>query len=901
MCFIENFDAVHTFRVNNNPISSIVGGGVSIFSNCKFYNICKIDELSLCNENIETCAATLCSKTSSDFYVILGVYRPPSGNKVEFIKILEGILMNNHLINKTVIVAGDMNMDLNSINDSLVDQYLSSLNSLNFVSIITEPTHFFNSINDTVSSTNLDHIFTNVTRPFDSFVFDFCISDHCGTCILCETSNRTTESYLRTKIVSRPYSENNLDILKLKLDETNWDSLLGNYDANEGYDVFIRYVNDAFCSSFPKKTKFISPNRKLNPWITDQLFSKIRLKSQIFKLYKNNEISRNDYNLFRNRLNKEIKREKKRYYTEFFLNARKDMKKSWKTIRNLMGDNNNKNKSTPYLPDSCNDSEKINILNKFNDFFANVGHSLANIVPSSELDPCYFIDTNPNSFFLHPATPNEIEILILKLKDTKTHIDEIPVRIFKKLVNSVAYPIKLLLNSSFSQGIFPEKLKIARISPIHKSGDSSIPSNFCPISSLHYMSKIYERAVSNRLMSFCSRFSLISRNQFGFQAGISTNDALIKLTECLYKSLNDKKFNFTILVDIRKAFDCVNHSILLSKLYNYGIRGSPHEWFASYLKDRKCFIENNDIRSNINVFNTGLPQGSILGPCLFLLVIEDLPKISNLFEMILFADDTTLTMSNSNFNELVDNTNMELDSLKNWINANKLTVNTDKTELLFVSNRLAPNQNNISIEFQGASITPVNDCRYLGVQIDDKLSFRNHIQCILGKISKYTGILYKIRSNLPISTRINYYYAFIHPYLSYNILVWGNTFQTILEPINIQLKRIVRIICGAQFRDHTDPLFKKLKILKLHDLYRYHMLIYMHKQKLMGNLNLSDNIHNTRHHEEIRPQYHRLTVSQHSVSFMGPKIWNSLPHNMQSITNNHTFRKKIKNIMIENY
>ena len=340
----------------------------------------------------------------------------------------------------------------------------------------------------------------------------------------------------------------------------------------------------------------------------------------------------------------------------------------------------------------------------------------------------------------------------------------------KKIVHCIEYPIMFLINSSFSQGIFPEKLKIARITPIHKNGDVSTPSNFRPISSLHYISKIYEKTVSKRLLSFCSRFSLISCNQFGFQPGVSTCHALIKLTEYLYKSLNDNNYNFTILIDIRKAFDCVDHTILTTKLYQYGVRGLPLDWFKSYLFNRKCFIECDDVKSNTNVFNIGVPQGSILGPLLFLLYINDLPKASNSINMILFADDTTLTVSDSNFNDLSISTNTELNSISQWINANKLTLNTDKTEFLIISNRSTTNVNR-NLEFQGASITPTNSCKYLGVIIDDRLSFRYHINFIISNVSKHTGILYKIRDFLPMCTRLNYYYAFMHPYISYNIIV----------------------------------------------------------------------------------------------------------------------------------
>ena len=608
-------------------------------------------------------------------------------------------------------------------------------------------------------------------------------------------------------------------------------------------------------------------------------------------MYKNREISRNDYNIFRNRLNKEIDVKKKQYFQKLFLDSKNDMKKSWKTLRSLMG-TDGKNKSASFISENNNSDENFEILNKFNDFFAKIGHSLADQVPNSDLDACSYIDANPQSFFLYPVSPAEINSLILKLKNTKTQIDELPVYIFKKIVTSIEYPLSFIINTSYLQGVFPEKLKTARITPIHKNGDNITPSNFRPISSLHYISKIYEKTVSDRMMSFCSRCSLISHEQFGFQAGVSTCHALIRLTEILYQALNENKFNFTLLIDIRKAFDCVDHSILISKLQKYGIRGLPLSWFRSYLKNRKCFIEYSDIKSNINVFNTGVPQGSILGPLLFLLFINDLPKISNNIKMILFADDTTLTISDSNLTNLVNRSNIELNSINNWVNANKLTLNTDKTEFLITSNRTVAS--NINIEFQSASIVPSNSCKYLGVMIDNKLCFRDHIHFVISKISKHTGILYKLKDSLPMCTRLNYYFAFMHPYISYNIIVWGSTYHTILEPLNIQMKRIVRIICGAKFRDHTNPLFKKLRLLKLYDLYKYHTLIHVYKQKSLGLLEIAENLHNTRHHENIRSQYHRLDLCQHALSFMGPKIWNSLPHNIQAIRGISAFKRAVK-------
>ena len=285
------------------------------------------------------------------------------------------------------------------------------------------------------------------------------------------------------------------------------------------------------------------------------------------------------------------------------------------------------------------------------------------------------------------------------------------------------------------------------------------------------------------------------------------------------------------MFDIKKAFDSVNHRILLRKLYSYGIRGITLEWFKSYLKDRCCFVEMNSIKSNLRKFNIGVPQGSILGPILFLFYINDLPSAFQIANTTLFADDTTISISHNDYDSLCVSVNLELTRLYDWTLQNRLTLHADKTELIAYSNR-TPNDGAQDIIMNNSVITRSqlsNDsqCKFLGIRLDldMKPTFKRHISFVTAKISKHSGILYKIKNKMPLFARINYYYAFIYPYLTYNVEVWGGLYQSHLQPLISQHKRIICNITDSVFTDHTSPLFAGLGLLKLADIHKFHVLI----------------------------------------------------------------------------
>ena len=624
----------------------------------------------------------------------------------------------------------------------------------------------------------------------------------------------------------------------------------------------------------------------------------IRKKTEYFKFFKQGFITRASNNAFRNKVNISISKAKREYCVNTFDNHKKDAKKTWRLIRGLCGINDDSGPSLSKLISNSNNPSDV--VNKFNEFFTSIGSTLdAELETISSHDTPVRSSPNPKSMYFFNVSQSEVLNLISNLKLVKSGINEMPVRIFKQLANYFIIPLTKIINLSIQSGIFPSLLKLARIVPIHKKGDYENPSNFRPISCLHYLSKLFEKCVKNRLISLCVKYDIFSKQQFGFREKLSTLDALLNLTETIYDSLDDKKHHVVLTVDLKKAFDVINHSILFKKLEHYGIRGLPLLWFKNFLSDRKSYVVINSVKSSLKTIDIGVPQGSTLGPILFLLYINDLPSISNIFKMTLFADDTTLSASNTDYDQLINDCNNELIKFREWTIINRLTCNSDKTELLFMSNRYHGSDEH-RIFLGNENVTTTSSSKFLGVFIDSNLSFNHHIKSLIGKISRHTGILYKIRNQLSSDAIMKYYFAFIYPYLSYNIEIWGGSCDSILNPLIIQHKRLIRTMTWSRGRDHTNPLFSKLGILKLKDIFIYRLNILMFKRYSAGEFAVGHE-RMSRFRNLAQPKFHRLTQTQRAFSYAGPIAWNNLPSNLREIDSFVLFKRALRQYLLEKY
>ena len=326
--------------------------------------------------------------------------------------------------------------------------------------------------------------------------------------------------------------------------------------------------------------------------------------------------------------------------------------------------------------------------------------------------------------------------------------------------------------------------------PIHKGDSKTYAGNYRPISLLPILGKILEKLMYSRLLNFLQKHNIIVDNQFGFQKNKSTEDALLVLQTKITEAIENKRVACAIFLDFAKAFDTVNHEILVNKLEYYGIRGTPLDWIISYLTNRKQCVNINGIKSELKKVVHGVPQGSILGPLLFLLYINDIVKSSTKLEYLLFADDTSLLISGKTFKEIEKTLNSELENISNWLKANKLSLNVSKSNILrFSSGSNTQEPFNVSID--GKKIEEKDFVKYLGILIDKNLSFSEHISKLSMKLNKGNSILYKLRHFITEDKIEQVYYAHIHSHINYGIGVWCGTTKTNINKIqNKQTKSL---------------------------------------------------------------------------------------------------------------
>ena len=569
----------------------------------------------------------------------------------------------------------------------------------------------------------------------------------------------------------------------------------------------------------------------------------------------------------------------------------------WKSIHSLLGNKINDRNCIKLIHDNIEISNNAQLAEIFNEHFYRLPLSLDQNLPNVDYCPTQFVVSNSQSLFLNPVSPHEVSNTIKTLKNSRQDINSIPVHMLKFVRDEVALVLSEIINLSFTSGVFPECLKLAMVIPIYKTGVKTDVKNYRPISLLPIMSKIFEKIIYRRLYNFFVQNSVFSSSQFGFLKGRSTADAIMALTESVYGSLNSKEHSLAVFIDLSKAFDTVNHKILLKKLELYGVRGLPLKLVESYLSGRRQVVRIGSDLSSCKEISLGVPQGSTLGPLLFLLFINDLPNISSDFYPILFADDTNILFKGSNIDDLVSKCNVVMEKVNDWCNSNRLTINYDKTFYMLFSNR---NPTYIPrIMFNNLELDRKPFAKFLGVIIDEKLKFDQHITTVCNKISKAIGIIFKLVNYLDKQSLISIYYSLVHPHLSYCNIVWGNTYWSHLYPLIIAQKKAIRLVNRVNFLDHTNQLFIENKILKLPDLNKFLILVYMFNSDISVYTRNHD--HHTRNRLDLLPDYNRLNLTQRSITFCGPSTWNSIPDYVKNSHSLPIFKNRVKNYFIEMY
>lgn len=831
-------------------------------------------------------------KYSNYCFTVACIYRSPSGSLNTFLENLEILLHSLKNNNKPLILCGDFNIDF-SENNKAASDFRSLIHSFNLIETIDSPTRI-----TPTSQTCLDQIvIDNDFYPFSAENINMGISDHNATFLHIKLeANAEPKASNKSVRYKRSFNESNIEYFKSMLLKEDWSDVFNKTDVNEKSVEFINTVTHYFKIAFPIK-KIILSNKmnKSKNWITKGIIISCKRKRQLHNIcqYTNDLNLKLYYKTYCNILKKVIHQAKLNYNQDFILRAENKSKAIWDVVKRETGKKTDTAKVNIEL---LNNGSLINSPHKlaevFNNYFANVTQTLEP-APTRNPQPTFQLTGIKSTIFLNPVTTEEVHKIMGNLKcSLASGIDEIPDAVIKACNHLLALPMTDICNLSLVTGKFPEIFKVAKVCPIFKKGVKQNIENYRPISLLSGFSKVLEKVMYNRLVSFLEYNNILSNSQFGFRKGKGINNAVISFIESILNAKNNKEQTVGLFLDLSKAFDMVNHEILIWKLQQFGIRGLAGNWFISYLSNREQVVQIGSVKSKSVPMPHGVPQGSILGPILFLLYINDLPLNITEGKTVLFADDTNIILSDNKEENLQMKINATSTKLDKWLANNKLKLNVNKT--VYVSFNQYPTDQ-IHIVLNNTIIKEVECSKFLGIWIDSSLTWEKHIQHLTEKLSRLCYAFRVLAKISPMELLISVYFGYVHSILSYGIITWGSS-PKVTQVLKLQ-KRILKIIKKVPIRTESIKIFRELKILPVPCIYILETVCFIHQNIDSFKTNSTYHEYNTRTSQNIHLNYHRLTRSLNSISHRGSNLYNKLPQKFKEL-NIRKLKKEVKNVLL---
>ena len=659
-----NLEGCH---LHSQPTKSSHGGVVMYVNKHLDYTV--RDDLSVIEDEYETLWIEIKTGSKAKNILCCCVYRHPNTDPKKFVDYMDNVFSKLSKANKSVFLMGDFNVNLLSYEThSDTNDFINSMVYYYLLPYILHPTRVTDH-----SSTVIDNIFSNITE-YDTISGNIKnqIADHFAQFLLVKKINI---DYKNTTFYQYNYSK--FTKAKFTDDFTNisWESLEDeSKDVNDKFLYFYGKVSSSVTRHAPLenvKPKMLSFKDK--PWISFRIQRMMIKRDKYLRKFRKTKNLETEYlyKKFRNKVVSETRKNRIDYFNNYFNTHKNNMKKLWLGIRSIV--NVSKNNNGIYISHLLQDGKDVddpkNMANIFNNFFVNVSKKITSTIPRTRKSPLdYLKQGNEKNLYLLAITPEEIEAIILSFQDGKAVGPySIPIKLLKMISKQVSVPLCIIINDSFVSGIFPDNLKLAKVITLYKKDSKDNPTNYRPISLLSVFSKIIEKLMYKRLYNFLDSCAILHPLQFGFREKHSTLHALIGMTETIKETIDNGMFGCGISIDLQKAFDTVNHSILLKKLEHYGIRGTVLDWFSSYLSNRKQFVSVNGATSDHATITCGVPQGSVLGPLLFLLYINDLPNVSKVLSFYLFADDTNIFFRSHDLCSLQKIMNKELKKLKSGL------------------------------------------------------------------------------------------------------------------------------------------------------------------------------------------------------------------------------------------
>ena len=906
------------------------GGGVGFYVK-NGLNVKTCDDISLFHDKIFECLAIEITVSKKKHY-LCNIYRTPSYNTVQcdnFLEYLEETLSKMNRIDQPYFIFTDSNFNLFKIATSLPTQkYLETLHNNGFLQIIKKATRI-----QGPNISNIDHIFIknfNNIPTNGTIISD--MSDHFINFIQLNDDNKGPTNKIK---LSRNFCETNMIGMRNALEQITWNNVLALDDVNNAFEEFWSTFNTLYELYFPlTSSKFNRNVHKINDYLTKGLLISRNKKNVLHKLYLKtpNEYNETTYKTYRNLYNTLIRKSKKLHLSDLLFRNRKNPKKTWEIFNENIAKKKSNMKISEIVSGNISLSNDSDIAEEFNKFFVNAGQNIANSIKNVEKKPEDYLTFDQDIPCLKFDKIGPIFICdILKSMEPKKSkdLDGLSSHLLKFLNTTISVPLAHIFNLSLEKGIYPDRLKSSRVVPIFKDGNSKLCDNYRPITIVSTLAKVLDKIVATKLYNHLDINKLIYKFQFGFQKNLSTENNLLHLTNYITKSINSGKYCIGIFLDLRKAFDVVNHDILLKKLAYLGVKDIELKWFSSYLSNRQQCTDINGQLSSFKSILISVMQGSVLGPLLFLCFINDMFKSSELTSL-LFADDTACLASHENIDELFEFCNTELKKLTDWFAANKISVNAKKCKYIIFHNKgkkintdnlkisMSSNEFNSSTDLSnvihldrvtsGSAVQELRTYKYLGILLDENLNFTKHVEYLCKKLSRGLFYLRRIKSLVNEKDLKSIYYTIFHSHLLYCSTIVGCTSSSNIKRICTLQKKAIRTITSSKYNEHTAPLFYKLKIMpfdyivQIQNLKHMHSIVYEYAHESFAgtwtrNVNRFTE-HNLRNNDDFTlPAPHYENFKKYPL-YSFPYAWNNLG-DVKFQRNKTTFRISLTDQLFE--
>lgn len=827
------------------------------------------------------------------FYVTL-IYMP----KVSDYPVLENTLeqiFNKIPRGKRHLLMGDFNIDI-SKSHSVSVAYRDLLNS-----------YGYNITNDKVtrpaSNSVIDHVVTNYDRVVNYTVRNE-ISDHNGiltTFSLTPLQNSPNETPIKKRINLEQLNNN----LRSNLSDLN---VLTNLSASSGLEYLVSVINAAVeCNSYQINTAKFKTGTKA--WVNAAIVRLSSKKKRLLQKYKKNPTNdslRSKLDVLNDEISMMKRSAKAQFINEQFVRGVNDSRTCWKALNGVLGREANRVVPDRLVVDrnTCITGPK-NVADELNKAF--VGCGLSTPQPTSNTTQ-QRVPWNPNSMVLLDTDVNEVHSLLNKLDPRKsTGHDGISNHILKNCASAIAPALTVCINKALQSGSYPDFLKIARVSPIFKGGAKELTTNYRPISVLSALNKIFESILADRLKSFFKSQRLIYLNQYGFREKSGTGTAATEAMDFVLGCLDKIEVNLVsaLFIDLRKAFDSVSHEILLRKLYVYGVRGPALQVLRSYLSNRLQFVTVSGVSSTTLPVTCGVPQGSVLGPLLFLVFINDMSQIPLVGKLFLFADDACLMYPGSD--DVTNSRKMsdDLEMLSQYFAQNELQLNVSKTKYMHMSSGRRQLSGTSLVLYRGERVEEVNEFCYLGLYLDSRLSWKRHIDYLCLKLSRLVGVFFRVKDEIPLYAMKRLYFALVHSRLMYMVTLWGGAGWVGLSRLQTLQNRLLKIIYRLHPLTSTVRVYEIAEILPIKALYVYSTCKFVR-----------DSISNTAYHTltfpsrpgishlrdpgKIFSSQPRTEWGKTRISYTGPTFYNLLPRRLRTLQRHQTFFNELKKYLLHN-